>query len=102
VSTTESTIDSHNRKIDTDISGWTLVLDVTGQKRNSRHDIWPIGGRASVSKPTDKGKSEQHDNKDLRKVIMAHSAFLDAKISAPERSLCRVCFRLSQQDAADQ
>ena len=29
--------------------------------------MWPIGGRASVSEPTDEGESEQHNNKDFDK-----------------------------------
>jgi len=59
----------HDREIDADISIRTFVLDIAWQKRKSRRDVGPVGGRAPVRKPTNKRKSQHHDNEDFEKGI---------------------------------
>jgi len=44
--------------------------------------MWPIGGCASVSEPTDEGECEQHDNEDFEKDSHVTVAFLDVQMSA--------------------
>jgi hypothetical protein len=39
-----------------------------------------VGGRASVSEPTDEGKSEQHDNEDFEKGIHGTVGILDVQM----------------------
>jgi hypothetical protein len=65
----------HDREIDADISVRALVLDITWQKRKSGRDAGLVGSRASVREPTDKGKSQHHDNEDFEKGI--HHAICD-------------------------
>ena len=56
----------HDRKIDTDISVWTFVFDVTWKKRKSGRDVRSIGCRASVGEPTNESKSKHHDDEYLK------------------------------------
>ena len=59
----------HDGEIDTDISVWTLVFNITWQKRQSGSDVGPVGSCAAVSQPADERKNKQHDEEDFQKHI---------------------------------